>query len=32
MSKVLDEGRERVRPVVMDTLEAVRDAMGFARS
>ncbi len=29
--KVLDEGRERVRPVVQDTLAAVRDAMGFSR-
>jgi hypothetical protein len=31
VSKVLDEGRERVRPVVRETLEAVRDAMGFSR-
>ena len=29
--KVLDEGRERVRPVVRETLAAVRDAMGFSR-
>jgi len=32
VSKVLDEGRERVRPVVRETIEAVRDAMGFSRS
>ena len=31
VAKVLDEGRERVRPVVRDTLDAVRDAMGFSR-
>jgi len=29
--KVLDEGREAVRPVVQETLAAVRDAMGFSR-
>jgi tryptophanyl-tRNA synthetase len=29
--KVLDEGRERVRPVVRETLASVRDAMGFSR-
>jgi len=31
VSKVLDEGRERVHPVVRETLAAVRDAMGFSR-
>jgi tryptophanyl-tRNA synthetase len=31
VSKVLDEGRERVRPVVRETLAGVRDAMGFFR-
>jgi tryptophanyl-tRNA synthetase len=29
--KVLGEGSERVRPVVRETLDAVRDAMGFTR-
>jgi tryptophanyl-tRNA synthetase len=29
--KVLAEGSERVRPVVRETLDAVRDAMGFSR-
>ena len=28
--KVLGEGRDRVRPVVRETLDAVRDAMGFS--
>ncbi len=32
VSKVLDEGRERVRPVVRETLDAVREAMGFSRA
>jgi tryptophanyl-tRNA synthetase len=31
VAKVLDEGRERVRPIVAETIAAVRDAMGFAR-
>jgi tryptophanyl-tRNA synthetase len=31
VTKVLDEGRERVRPVARETLAAVRDAMGFGR-
>jgi tryptophanyl-tRNA synthetase len=31
VAKVLDEGRERVRPVVAETAAAVRDAMGFSR-
>jgi tryptophanyl-tRNA synthetase len=31
VAKVLAEGRERVRPVVRETLDAVRDAMGFSR-
>jgi tryptophanyl-tRNA synthetase len=29
--KVLDAGHDRVRPVVRETLAAVRDAMGFSR-
>jgi tryptophanyl-tRNA synthetase len=29
--KVLGEGRERVGPVVRETMDAVRDAMGFSR-
>jgi tryptophanyl-tRNA synthetase len=29
--KVLGEGSERVRPIVRETLDAVRDAMGFSR-
>jgi tryptophanyl-tRNA synthetase len=28
--KVLADGRERVRPIVRETLDAVRDAMGFS--
>ena len=31
VAKVLDEGRERVRPVVAETMAAVRDAMGFTK-
>ena len=31
VAKVLDEGRDRVRPVVVETMAAVRDAMGFAK-
>jgi tryptophanyl-tRNA synthetase len=31
VAKVLDEGRERARPVVVETMAAVRDAMGFAK-
>jgi tryptophanyl-tRNA synthetase len=31
VAKVLDEGRDRVRPVVRETLDAVRDAMGFSK-
>ena len=31
VAKVLDEGRERVRPIVAETIAAVRDAMGFAK-
>ena len=31
VGEVLDEGRERVRPVVVETMSAVRDAMGFAK-
>jgi tryptophanyl-tRNA synthetase len=31
VAKVLDRGRERVRPVVVETMAAVRDAMGFAK-
>jgi tryptophanyl-tRNA synthetase len=31
VARVLDEGRERVRPVVVETMAAVRDAMGFAK-
>jgi tryptophanyl-tRNA synthetase len=29
VAKVLDDGRERVRPIVAETMSAVRDAMGF---
>jgi tryptophanyl-tRNA synthetase len=31
VARVLDEGRERVRPIVAETIAAVRDAMGFAK-
>jgi tryptophanyl-tRNA synthetase len=31
VTKVLDEGRDRVRPIVRDTLAAVRESMGFSR-
>ena len=30
VAKVLAEGRERVRPIVAETMTAVRDAMGFS--
>jgi tryptophanyl-tRNA synthetase len=30
VAKVVEEGRERVRPVVAETIAAVRDAMGFS--
>ena len=31
VARVLDEGRERVRLIVAETIAAVRDAMGFAK-